>query len=102
MLLEHWNKKPPTHRLLAMFLEYGEYSKDGAQSAAPRSAGGKGFDFSPTAMQAFGRPCRQSELHPKVRKSVEQFQATPGYKAWREKLSKIQSERKGSAHAKRS
>ena len=81
MLLEHWAKQPPTHRLLALFLEYGK-----GESAPRATSSGKGFEITPSMVQAFGNPCRQSQLHPRIRKSVEEFQSTPKYVEWRKKL----------------
>jgi hypothetical protein len=85
---EHWKKQPPVHVLLAMFLDYngkgdGEY--------VPRGTSGSktpGFDITPTFLSAFGPGVKQSQLHPAIRKSVEQMQSSPKYLAWRESLIK--------------
>lgn len=66
-----------------MFLEYGK----GEGSATPaKAAAQNGFEITPKMVQAFGNPCRQSSLHPRIRRSVEEFQSTEAYKNWRSKL----------------
>lgn len=81
---EHWKKQPPVHVLLAMFLDY---KGDGEHESAPRAASKKpGFDLNPSFMSAFGSGVKQSQLHPTIRKSVEEMQAHPKYLAWRESL----------------
>jgi hypothetical protein len=83
-MLELWAKRPPTHRLLAMFFGYGD--KQGTASASTPAQ--QGFEITPKMTQAFGTPCRESSLHPRIRKSVEEFQSTPAYLAWRAKMKK--------------
>jgi hypothetical protein len=81
-LYDHWAKHPPTHVLLAMFLEYGE--GDGAERSV--SSKKPGFDFSPASLAAFGSPGKQENLAPQIRKSVEEMQSSPKYQEWRRKL----------------
>lgn len=81
--LRNWKLHPPMHRLFALFLEY----EKGEAAPAKKS----GLQITPAMLQAFGgqtgQVCRQSQLHPRIRRSVEEFQATPAYKNWRAKLS---------------
>jgi len=82
-----WGKRPPTHRLLAMFFGYGEGQQ--AQGSKPAPAATQNvFEITPKMVQAFGNPCRESSLHPRIRKSVEEFQSTPAYLEWRAKMKK--------------
>lgn len=84
--LSNWQKHPPLHRLFAMFVGYGKDNAEAAGTASPK----KSFEITPNMLQAFGGPsrqvCRQSSLHPRIKKSVEEFQATEAYKNWRSKL----------------
>ena len=81
---EHWKKQPPVHVLLAMFLDYGNGESSGEY--VPRGTKKPGFDVTPSFVSAFGPGVPQSKLHPMIKKSVEEMQALPAYRAWRANL----------------
>lgn len=83
-ILELWGKRPPTHRLLAMFFGYGEKQATASAAAPSQNV----IEITPKMVQAFGNPCRESLLHPRIRKSVDEFQSTPAYLEWRAKMKK--------------
>jgi hypothetical protein len=85
--VRNWHKNPPTHRLLALFFDYGKGSGEQRADSTPTSSQNV-FEITPKMTQAFGTPCRESSLHPRIRKSVEEFQSTPAYLAWRAKMKK--------------
>ena len=80
-MYEHWREQPPTHVLLASFLEY-DSGKEKRESVSQQT----GFAVTPQFKQAFGPGVPQSQLHPIVKKSVEEMQASPQYILWKKRL----------------
>lgn len=84
--VHNWHKRPPLHRLFAMFVGYGG---EESSSAPPQK---KGFEITPGMLQAFGgrnrQVCRQSQLPRHMQKTLDEFHSTPAYRSWREKMKK--------------